>query len=219
MRSEPEDKAKHKRAYLQLSRLERLTDVIYALVIWRAFALLPKPTAEEWSGEALGVFLTDNGMAFVLVFITITVSIIYWVQNNILFGNLERTDTRHTALSILQIFFLLLFLFSMKLGVELGESLRSRVFESVSAALVGITGGWAWSCAIKDRRLLLPEVTDSYARQLQDRMLAEPITATITILLAFVGPVVWEIGWLSYPFIVILVRRWRKGREVRRKIT
>jgi uncharacterized membrane protein len=213
MRTEPDDKAKHKRAYLQLRRLERLTDVIYAIVIWRAFVFLPRPTAEEWSGEALDVFLADNVTAFVLVFIAITVSIIYWVQNNTLFGNLARTDTRHTALSILQIFFLLLFLLSMKLGVELGGSLRSRVFESVTAALVGITGGWAWSYAIKGRRLLLPEVTDSYARQLKDRILAEPITATITILLAFVGPVVWEIGWLSYPFIVILVRRRREGRD------
>jgi uncharacterized membrane protein len=213
MKNEPEDKVRHKRASLQLSRLERLTDVVYALVIWRAFTLLPKPTAEEWSREALGSFLADNVMAFALVFIAIAVSIIYWVQNNTLFGNLEQTDTRHTALSILQLFFLLLFLFSMRLGVEFGGSLLSRVFESVAAALVGITGSWAWSYAIKGRRLLLPEVTDSYARQLRDRILAEPLTATITILLAFVGPVVWEIGWLTYPLIVVLVRRRREGRE------
>jgi hypothetical protein len=101
----------------------------------------------------------------------------------------------------------------MKLGVEFGGSLRSRVFESVTAALVGIAGGLAWSYAIRDRRLLLPEVTDSYARQLQDRILAEPITATITILLAFAGPVFWEIGWLAYPFIVILIRRRRERRH------
>jgi uncharacterized membrane protein len=213
MRTEPEDKARHKRAYLQLSRLERLTDVVYALVIWRAFALIPKPTTDEWSGEALGAFLTDNVAGFITVFIAIAVAIIYWLQNNTLFGNLERTDTRHTALSILQIFFLLLFLLSIKLGVELGGSLRSRVFESATAALVGITGGWAWSYAIKDRRLMLPEVTDSYARQLQDRILAEPITATLTILLAFVGPIIWEVGWLSYPLFVFLVRRRRKSRQ------
>lgn len=213
MRSEPDDRAKGRRGTLQLNRLERLTDVIYALVIWRAFALIPKPTTDEWSGEALGAFLSNNVAGFVTVFIAVAVTIIYWVQNNTLFGNLERTDTRHTALSILQVFFLLSFLLSIKLGVELGGSLRSRVLESVTAALVGITGGWAWSYSIKDRRLLLPEVTDSYARQLQDRILAEPITATFTILLAFAGPVVWEIGWLAYPFVVLLVRRRREGRQ------
>lgn len=213
MKIKPDDRARFKRAYLQLSRLERLTDVVYALVIWHAFSLIPTPTAEEWSGGVAGAFLADNAAAFAMVFIAITVCIIYWVQNNTLFGNLEQTDTRHTALSILQIFFLLMFLLSMKIGIELGGSFQTRVFESVTAALVGITGGWAWSYAIKDRRLLLPEVTDSYARQLQDRILAEPITATITILLAFAGPVFWELGWLSYPFIVILVRRRRERRH------
>jgi uncharacterized membrane protein len=213
MKGDPEDKARHKRATLQLSRLERLTDVIYALVIWRAFTLIPRPTAEEWTGAALNQFLTDNLAAFVMVLIAIAVSIIYWVQNNTLFGNLETTDTRHTALSILQIFFLLLFLLSIKLGIELGGSMRSRVFESLTAALVGITGGWAWSYAIKDRRLMLAEVTDSYARQLQDRILAEPLTAVLTLLLAFVGPVVWEVGWLSYPLFVVLVRRRRERRQ------
>jgi len=82
-----------------------------------------------------------------------------------------------------------------------------------TAALVGITGGWAWSYAIKNRRLMLPEVTDSYARQLQDRILAEPITATLTLLLAFVGPIIWEVGWLSYPLFVILVRRRRERKQ------
>ena len=48
MKSKPDDKVRFKRAHLQLSRLERLTDVVYALVIWRVFTLLPKPTAEEW---------------------------------------------------------------------------------------------------------------------------------------------------------------------------
>jgi len=213
MKIKAEDKARFKRAYLQLSRLERLTDVVYALVIWHAFSLIPTPTSEEWSGGVAGGFLADNAAAFAMVFITIAVCIIYWVQNNTLFGNLERTDTRHTALSILQIFFLLMFLLSMKLGIDLGGSFRTRIFESVTAAFVGITGGWAWSYAIRDRRLLLPEVTDSYARQLQDRILAEPITAIITILLAFVGPVFWEVGWLSYPFMVILVRRRRERRN------
>jgi hypothetical protein len=40
----------------------------------------------------------------------------------------------------------------------------------------------------------------------RDRILAEPITAIVTIPVAFVGPIFWEISWLSYPLLVILVR-------------
>jgi apolipoprotein N-acyltransferase len=62
--------------------------------------------------------------------------------------------------------------------------------------------------------LLLPEVTEQYARHLRDRILAEPITAIITIPLAFVGPIIWEISWLSYPLVVWLVRGRRRSKKV-----
>ncbi|MBW2338640.1 MAG: hypothetical protein JRF47_18200, partial [Deltaproteobacteria bacterium] len=63
-------------------------------------------------------------------------------------------------------------------------------------------------------RLLLPEVTEQYAYRLRDRILAEPITAIITIPLAFVGPTLWEISWLSYPLVVWLVRRCGRAKKV-----
>ena len=128
-----------------------------------------------------------------------------------MFGNLQSTDSRHTILSILQLFFLLIFLLSLRLGIELGASTGTRAFESIAAAMVGISGGWGWAYAIKNHRLLLPDVTEQYAYQLRDRILAEPITAIITVPLAFVGPILWEISWLSYPMVVWLVRRRRRA--------
>jgi hypothetical protein len=79
--------------------------------------------------------------------------------------------------------------------------------------MVGIAGGWGWSYAVKNHRLLLPEVTEQYARRLRDRILAEPITAIITVPFAFVGPILWEISWLSYPLVVLLVRRRRRAKR------
>jgi hypothetical protein len=99
-----------------------MVDVVYAIIIWRAFTLLPRPTAEQLSWEHIGAFLSANIGAFLLVFIGIVVTIIYWLQNNVLFGNLQSTDSRHTILSILQLFFLLVFLVSLRLGIDLGAS-------------------------------------------------------------------------------------------------
>jgi uncharacterized membrane protein len=191
-----------------------MVDVVYAIIIWRAFTLLPRPTAEQLSWEHIGAFLSANIGAFLLVFIGIVVTIIYWLQNNVLFGNLQSTDSRHTILSILQLFFLLVFLVSLRLGIDLGASTGTRALESIAAALVGIAGGWGWLYAIKNHRLLLPEVTEQYARRLRDRILAEPITAIITIPLAFVGPILWEISWLSYPLVVLLIRGRRRAKKV-----
>ena len=213
MQDEAEDKAKLRRESLQLQRLARMVDVVYAIIIWRAFTLLPRPTAEQLSWEHIGAFLSANIGGFLLVFIGIVVTIIYWIQNNVLFGNLQSTDSRHTILSILQLFFLLVFLVSLRLGIDLGASNGTRALESIAATLVGITGGWGWSYAIKNHRLLLPEVTEQYAYRLRDRILAEPITAIITIPFAFVGPILWEISWLSYPLVVLLVRGRRRAKR------
>jgi hypothetical protein len=53
-----------------------------------------------------------------------------------------------------------------------------------------------------------------YALQLRDRVMAEPITAIITLPCAFVGPIIWEISWFSYPLVVWLVRRRRRKKKL-----
>ncbi len=212
MEKETEDKAKLKRETVQLLRLRRLIDVVYAIVLWNVFLLIPEPEKEEWVLETMSSFLSANILTLALVAIALAITIIFWLQNNTLFNNLDRTDGRHTALSILQIFFLLLFLHSIRLGVVLGASDGTRAFESIAAALMGIMAAWGWSYANKNRRLVSPDVTDQYARRLRDRILAEPITAIITLPLAFVGPALWEIAWLSYPLVVFLVRHWRRAK-------
>jgi len=210
----PEDKTRLRRESLQLRRLARMIDVVYAILIWRAMILLPRPTAGQLSWEHIGGFLSDNLGGFLMVIIAIVFTIIYWIQNNVLFGNLQSTDSRHTILSILQLFLLLVFLVVLHLGIELGASNGTRALESIAAALVGIAGGWGWAYAIKNHRLLLPEVTEQYAYRLRDRILAEPITALITLPFAFAGPILWEISWLSYPLVVWLVRRCRRAKMV-----
>ena len=92
----------------------------------------------------------------------------------------------------------------MRPGIVLGGSIDTRAFESVAAALVGIASAWGWSHAIKNRRLVLPEVIDRYAWQLKNRVMAEPITALVTLPFAFGGPISWEVAWLSYPLVVSL---------------
>jgi uncharacterized membrane protein len=194
---------------LQLRRLQRLTDVVYALVIWRLFQFIPRPGEEGFEADSIGQFLSNNLPVFVLILIGIAFTIIYWIQNNALFSKLEGTDGRHTALSIVQIFLLLLFLYSLRLGIELGGSPGTRAFESITAALVGFAAGGTWHYAKKNRRLLRADVSDEQANELADRTLAEPIAAAITIPFCFT-PIFWECAWLSYPIVHRLLKRRRR---------
>lgn len=203
--------AKLERESRQLRRLEVLIDVIFAIVIWRVFILIPRPGTSDWRWDAIGPFLSANVLTFILVALSIVIVIIYWLQNNALFNNLDRTDSRHTAISIVQIFFLLCFLLSIRLGVVLEASSGTRAFESGTAALVGIASAWGWSYAIKNRRLVSPDLTDQEAGDLQIRFLAEPMTALITLPCAFIGPWIWEVSWLSYPLIASFLKRRKKA--------
>ncbi len=211
MKETAEGLAKLERESRQLRRLEVLIDVIFAIVIWRVFILIPRPGTSDWHWDAIGPFLSANVLTFVLVALAIVIVIIYWLQNNALFNNLDRTDGRHTALSIVQIFFLLCFLLSIRLGAVLEASAGTRAFESSTAALVGIASAWGWSYAIKNRRLISPDLTDQEAGNLQIRFLAEPMTALITLPCAFIGPWIWEVSWLLYPLIVFILKRRKKA--------
>ena len=190
-----------------MHRLARMADIIYAIILWRCFMLLPRPTAAQWNWDFISAFMRDNATTFVSVLIGIVFTIIYWLQSNVLFGNLRGTDGRHTILSILQLFFLLIFLLSLRLYIDIGAFTGILVFRSTAAALVGIVGGWGWAYAAKNNRLLIPEVNEQYAYQLRYRILAEPITAIITIPMAFFGPILWEISWFSYPLVIFLLKK------------
>jgi len=200
----------------QLHRLGTLTDVVYAVCIWRIFALIPRPGIGETDWSSLGEYFRTEWVALLILLVGAVFTIIYWLQNNTLSSGLARTDTRHTILSIVQIFSVLLFLYSLRMGIEVETALGARAFESLAAANVGLWGALAWRYACKNRRLLRDDVTDLKAEQLATRITGEPLTAAITIPFAFVGPVVWNLSWFTYPVVAGIVR-WRARRMKERR--
>ena len=56
-----------KRRTLQLNRLERIMDVVFALVIWRLFTLLPKEKNDGTSWNSVGEMLVDEWLSFIIV--------------------------------------------------------------------------------------------------------------------------------------------------------
>ena len=103
----------------QLRRIESLVDGVFALVIVLTVFELPLPANEGLIAVSLSEFLRAHVDAYLPAMIAIVIVVIYWIQNNILFGNLSRTDDRHTVISILQIFFLLLYFYTIGLGLDL----------------------------------------------------------------------------------------------------
>ena len=196
-----------KRSILQLSRLERIMDVIFALVIWRLFTFLPKQDIDEGKWASVTEMLATEWKTFLFVLLAIVIVIIYWLQNNSLLGNLKKTDGIHTSISIFQMFFVLLFLYSIGSGISIGSGVDSRAFESFTAMMVGVMSLLGWHYAMHKGDLLDPELDAEEAIHILQKNKAEPITAAITIPFAFVGPIAWELSWFLYPFIKYLYSR------------
>lgn len=193
----------------QLFRLERLMDVIYAIVLWRAFTLLPRPEQANMTWGTLTEFLLSDRSNILIVFVALVLIIIYWSQNNLLFGNLERTDGKHTIISMVHIFCLLLFLYAIRLGSIFEGTSQARFFESLTASLVGLTAVGGWYYAVK-KDLVSDKLTEGDAYQILDKVMPEPICALLTIPCAFIGPIVWEIAWLLVIPVAQIIKRIRK---------
>jgi uncharacterized membrane protein len=198
---------------LQLSRLERLTDVVYGLILLRLFTLIPKPVSADGAWHSFSEYLGENAFTLITVVIGVMFVIIYWLQSNTLLGNLEKSDSKHTILTIIQLFSLLLFLLSLNLGVVMGGSMFTRILESSTAALTGLSGAMAWRYGIRNRRLIQPDVNDFDAQKILDGVLAEPLTALMTIPFAFAGPWLWEASWLLLIPTNMILKRMRKRKQ------
>ena len=182
----------------QLKRLNTVTDVVYGIIIWRFFEIIPKPKTGSFGFRELGPYLSENYPLLIIALVGILVAAIYWIQNNTLTSLLKGTDSIHSAIRLVQLLFLMTFLYSLKFGIDNGGSSLSRAFESTAAALMGITAGLGFLYASGKNRLILEEVGKSETWETSIIILAEPLTAIFT--LAFINyQWLWEVSWLSYP--------------------
>ena len=191
----------------QLVRLERITDLVFALVIWRIFMILPRPNLDNPEWETIWEMLSSEWSNFVVPVLAILIVIVYWLQSNSLLGKLKSTNAIHTGISIFQLFFLLFYLYALGVGIGAGSAADTRILESSAALLVGATAylGWWYACQKGD--LLADDVSKEDAKQATSANLAEPMTAMLTIPAAFIGPWAWELSWFIYPFLKWWARR------------
>ncbi len=203
--NKPVGVAQLQREKRQLRRLETLIDVVFALVI--VVITLDFPLPAEDAVFELAAYLTSSLSSFAHAALGIAVLLVYWFQNNLLLGNLARTDGKHATLSIFQVFLTLLYLFTVILGAQFGTDPLVLAAQSGAAALLGLVAAGAWWYASYDRRLLTEEGDDSEIAALRLRVLAEPITALLTLALAFVSATAWELGWMAYPIVAFVLRR------------
>jgi len=214
MANKEKTQAQIERDAKQLRRLQTLMDVVFGVLLIRVFSLLPHLTNPESGKIDPLVIFTETGENFIMFVIGFILICIYWFQSNKTSGNLVSTDGKHTMLSILQLFFLLLYLYSVRLDMETNSDVLALFMQSVSLALAGFAGVAAWVYASNHTELVSEAITPEEGNELKISILSEPLAATLTIPFAFIGPGIWNLSWLSViVFGIFLKRRHKKKFE------
>jgi uncharacterized membrane protein len=195
-----------------LDRLETLIDSIYALVIVFLVAQFPNPLEFQEQFSGFSHFLQSQGGKLIAPLIGLVLMVVYWLQNNLLFGYLERTDNKHAILALCQLFFVLFYLYTADLLDAFPETNTILAVQSLTFALMGFLAVWGWLYATRDRRLIGPELDAEQIGVITSKILPEPITALITLPFAFLGDTAWNLSWLVAPVVMMLVVRRRSKR-------
>ncbi len=192
----------------QLIRLQVVIDVLFALLIFTLFQFLPRPDVDHFTKETMVEALTNSYMNYLLIAVGIILILIYWNQNNMQFGNLERTDGTHATISILSIFSLMLYLYFVRLDMELGGAVLALQMESVTLSLSGFLSIYSWHYAIK-KGLVSDKVTRLEQNTVYLKLMPEPVVAVLTLPFAIFGPDIWTLAWLLLIPVSWLLKKYR----------
>lgn len=190
----------------QLLRLSVLIDVLYALMIYKLFTLMPNPQIDGFGRDELYKVLTESYLNYTVILIGIVLIILYWGLSNRLFGNLKHTNGTHATLSILQIFSLMLYIYFVRMDAEFPGEVSLMVMQSILLAIAGFLSVISWHYALKNN-LVSDAPTKKEKEDMYIKFLPEPVVSVLTIPLAFFGPGIWTLGWLLLIPAVWIVKK------------
>ena len=196
---------------IYLSRLSRFIDVVYAVIFFHIVSrYLPHFEEMTWTHKPYGLLshLWDGRLELLRIIIGGGLALLYWNQNSNIFKHLVRTNYTHAALSLVQLFFVVLFVYFAIADPNL-ETKSSPALQAGSLAIAGFMSIGLWKYAAKNG-LVREGMTDDDIDQVTRKNLMEPLTAVFNVGLAFVGPLVWTLAWFLLPPVFIWVLKKRK---------
>jgi len=204
--------AQIERGERQLTRIMTIIDVLYGLMIFRVFLLMPRPEIDNFTASELVSVFKASYMNYIAMTVGMILILLYWGQSHVIFGNLKRSDANISVMAILQAFFVLLYLYFIRLDIEMGGPTLTLRLESVSLAIAGGIGVWAWHYANK-HKLITEKVSALEVEKTYLKLMPEPITSVLTFPFAVFGPDIWTLSWLLMVPVSFILKRVRKNMQ------
>ena len=183
------------RGLKQLSRLATVMDILFAMAVFKLFTFLPNPDLDHFDSSTINNLFSAYSVNFLVIVVGIVLVLMYWNLSNQQTGNLIRTDSFHASLSILHVLCLLMYLYFIRLDIQLDGQRLALQMESIFLALAGFLSVYAYLYA-KDRGFISDQIPKEQQRKMTFKFLTEPITAALTFPFAVFGPDIWTLAWL-----------------------
>jgi hypothetical protein len=185
---------------IHLNRLSRFIDVVYALIFYSIMSqYLPHFEDMSWTEKPYGLLshLWDERTGRIVI--GVGLSLLYWNQNNSIFKHLARTSSIHALFSLVQLFFVVFFVYIAIADPGLITK-SSPAMQAASLAIAGFMSIGLWKYAVKNG-LNREGMSEEEINQVTKNNLMEPLTAVFNVGLAFIGPMVWTLAWFILPVI------------------
>ena len=196
-----------------LNSLKIVINVLYALMIFQTFMILPRPGDPQLEYQSLPQIFSENIMQLVIIAIGLVMIITYWIQFNKQLGNLVRSSPMHATLAIVQMICLMLYLYFVRFDMEFDGMTLALQMESIFLALAGFIGVYNWVYARRNK--LTSDLIDvKEERAILYQILPEPIAALFSLPFATISPVAWTISFLVIIPVGHLLNLWRKKQDI-----
>lgn len=189
-----------------LFSLKILINVLFGILLFQIFMILPRPDDPLLEYYTLNQIFDGNVDKLLVIMVGVILTVIYWIQINKQFGNLERSSGLHAALGISQMFCLMLYLYFVRFDMEFEGLEIALQMQSVFLALAGFIGVFNWGYA-RRHKLTSKFINDQEEKYLFYQLLPEPSAALFSLAFAGFGPEIWSLSFLIIVPISLICKK------------
>jgi uncharacterized membrane protein len=203
---------------MPINRLAILSDVIFALAMTSMIFAIDLPTAEDVSNtEELFIYFENRPPGTIIYLLSFLLVAVYWFKHLERFQYYKKTNSTHQWIEIGFLAFLMLVPLMNTWTMVLPGNPVPLTAYSFMMFLVGFFAFLSWNYATKKKELVSKDLSIQTIRSVKHESLVEPIIALVSIFMAWVEPVLWDITLFSIPVFFILQKRITKYYEKKEK--
>ena len=209
-------KAQIERGVGLLNSIRIVINVLYALMIFQTFLILPRPGDPLLEYNSLPQIYAENINELLVIVVGLVLIVMYWIQFNRQLGNLVRSSPVHASLAVAQMICLMIYLYFVRFDMEFDGMQLALQMESIFLALAGFIGAFNWRYA-RTNKLTSDQINNDEEMAMFYSLLPEPVTSLFTLPFASFGPTIWTISFLAIIPISYVLKLIRKKYDINNK--